>query len=209
MLLNKFAVRKALHFGGQEMSLGAAQGPWCMCQVLCRRPVKHIVLYLQDYQRLLSSQPARRLNPAKLAESSVLKNKLVDTIAFLENLAVKDSAEKDLFFKRLPGAIPGLPLPVLRRKLLPMLAQALTFGGAPAVALGSILQVRTVMQETPCIEGSVLHRLGGLALTRHKFCLCEHQAQMQLLLAGMPSCPVHSRNNYTCLHLHLGMTESK
>ena len=97
---------------------------------------------MQDYQRLLSSQPARRLNPAKLAESSVLKNKLVDTIAFLENLAVKDSAEKDLFFKRLPGAIPGLPLPVLRRKLLPMLAQALTFGGAPAVALGSILQVQ-------------------------------------------------------------------
>lgn len=96
---------------------------------------------MQDYQRLLSSQPARRLNPAKLAESSVLKNKLVDTIAFLENLAVKDSAEKDLFFKRLPQAIPGLPLPVLRRKLLPMLAQALTFGGAPAVALGSILQV--------------------------------------------------------------------
>lgn len=102
-------------------------------------------LYLQDYQRLLSSQPARRLNPSKLAESSVLKNKLVDTIAFLENLAVKDSAEKDLYFKRLPGAIPGLPLPVLRRKLLPMLAQALTFGGAPAVALGSILQVGKVI----------------------------------------------------------------
>ena len=94
---------------------------------------------------MLSSQPARRLNPSKLAESSVLKNKLVDTIAFLENLAVKDSAEKDLYFKRLPGAIPGLPLPVLRRKLLPMLAQALTFGGAPAVALGSILQVGKVI----------------------------------------------------------------
>lgn len=102
---------------------------------------------VQDYQRLLSSQPARRLNPAKLAESSVLKNKLVDTIAFLENLAVKDSAEKDLFFKRLPGAIPDLPLPVLRRKLLPMLAQALTFGGAPAVALGTILQVLLPLTE--------------------------------------------------------------
>lgn len=96
---------------------------------------------LQDYQRLLSSQPARRLNPAKLAESSVLKNKLVDLIAFLENLAVKDSAEKDLFFKRLPQALPTVPLPVQRQKLLPLLSQALTFGGAPAVALSSILQV--------------------------------------------------------------------
>ena len=52
----------------------------------------------------------------------MLKNKLVDLIAFLENLAVKDSQEKDLFFKRLPAAIPNLPQPVAQRKLLPMLA---------------------------------------------------------------------------------------
>ena len=76
----------------------------------------------QDYQRLLSSTPSRRLNPAKLGESGVLKNKLVETISFLENLAVKDSAEKDMFFKRLPAAVPQLPLPVAQLKLLPMLA---------------------------------------------------------------------------------------
>ena len=121
------------------------------CQSIKLSINQSVCVTCQDYQRLLSSQPARRLNPAKLAESSVLKNKLVDTIAFLENLAVKDSAEKDLFFKRLPQAIPGLPLPVLRRKLLPMLAQALTFGGAPAVALGSILQVPHITEiATPC-----------------------------------------------------------
>ena len=72
----------------------------------------------QDYQRLLASQPSRRLNPARLAESGALKTRLVDTIAFLESLAVKDSAEKDLFFKRLPSVIPGLPLPVAQRKVL-------------------------------------------------------------------------------------------
>ena len=49
----------------------------------------------QDYQRLLASNPARRLNPAQLAERNVLKNKLVD-----------------------------LPQPVAQRKLLPMLASA-------------------------------------------------------------------------------------
>ena len=43
----------------------------------------------QDYQRLLGTQPTRRLNPSKIAESSVIKNKLVDTIAFLENMSVK------------------------------------------------------------------------------------------------------------------------
>lgn len=136
-------------FNGQEMG--------SMEELRNTAPIPKPVL--QDYQRLLSSQPARRLNPAKLAESNVLKNKLVDTIAFLENLAVKDSAEKDLFFKRLPQAIPELPLPVLRRKLLPMLAQALTFGGAPAVALGSILQIGNSMDESeftarvvPCVS---------------------------------------------------------
>ncbi|KAL3157198.1 hypothetical protein ABBQ38_001437 [Trebouxia sp. C0009 RCD-2024] len=129
-------------FNGQEMG--------SMEELRNTGPIPKPVL--QDYQRLLSSQPARRLNPAKLAESSVLKNKLVDTIAFLENLAVKDSSEKDLFFKRLPGAIPDLPLPVLRRKLLPMLAQALTFGGAPAVALGTILQIGSSMDEAEFTE---------------------------------------------------------
>ena len=95
----------------------------------------------QDYQRLLASQPSRRLNPSKVAESPSLRNKLVETIAFMEALAVKDSAEKDLFFKRLPAAVPALPLPVAQRKLLPMLGDALSFGGAPAVALGPLLQI--------------------------------------------------------------------
>ena len=62
----------------------------------------------------------------------------------MENLAVKDSSEKDLFFKRLPQSLPSLPLPVAQYKLLPLLSQALEFGGAPAVALGSILQVQLV-----------------------------------------------------------------
>ncbi|KAK9810296.1 hypothetical protein WJX72_008245 [[Myrmecia] bisecta] len=101
---------------------------------------------LQDYQRLLSSQPSRRLNPAKLAESSVLKNKLVDMIAFLENLAVKDSMEKDQFFKRLPPQIPSLPVAVAQRKLLPMLASALEFGGAPSTALAALLQIGQTLE---------------------------------------------------------------
>ncbi len=71
----------------------------------------------QDYQRLLASQPTRRLNTAKLAESSALRTKLVDTISFMESLAVKDSNEKDSFFKRLPTVLPTLPLPVVQRKV--------------------------------------------------------------------------------------------
>ena len=73
---------------------------------------------MQDYQRLLASQSVRRLNPAKVSESAALKTKLVDTIAFLESLAVKDSNEKDIFFKRLPATLPSLPLPVVQKKVL-------------------------------------------------------------------------------------------
>lgn len=75
------------------------------------------VLFAQEYQRLLASQPTRRLNTSKLAESAALKTKLVDTISFMESLAVKDSNEKDMFFKRLPSLLPSLPLPVVQRKV--------------------------------------------------------------------------------------------
>lgn len=49
---------------------------------------------LPYYQKLLASQPARRLNPAKVIEAGVLKNKMAELVAFLENLALKDAAEK-------------------------------------------------------------------------------------------------------------------
>ena len=81
-----------------------------------------MVLCMKDYQRLLASAMTKRLNTSKLAESSALKNKLVEMISFLENLAVKDSSEKDAFFRRLPAAIPSVPVPVAQQKLLPMLA---------------------------------------------------------------------------------------
>ena len=51
-------------------------------------------LHAQEYQRLLGSQPGRRLNPAKLADNAVLHNKLVDITASLENLSVKDRCSR-------------------------------------------------------------------------------------------------------------------
>ena len=104
---------------------------------------------IQDYQRLLASAPARRLNTAKLAaDAGVLKNKLVDTIAFLENLAVKDSSEKDTFFKRLPAAVPQLPLPVAQLKLLPMLAGL----DVLSVAQLQLLLVPTCLQDVLLVK---------------------------------------------------------
>ncbi|KAG2500649.1 hypothetical protein HYH03_001416 [Edaphochlamys debaryana] len=96
---------------------------------------------LGDYQKLLSSAPARRLNPAKVAQSPFLHNRLVEVVAFMENIAVKDSVEKESFFRRLPGILPAIPAPVAVGKLLPLLASALEFGGAPPLAVSSLMVI--------------------------------------------------------------------
>ncbi|GFR47514.1 hypothetical protein Agub_g9146 [Astrephomene gubernaculifera] len=96
---------------------------------------------LQDYQRLLSSAPARRLNPSKVAQCRFLNNRLVEVVAFMENIAVKDTVEKESFFRRLPGILPSIPAPVAVRKLLPLLSSALEFGGAPPLAVSALLVI--------------------------------------------------------------------
>ena len=47
-----------------------------------------LTICAQEYQRLLGTQPARRLNPSRLVDNAVLHNKLVDITASLENLSV-------------------------------------------------------------------------------------------------------------------------
>eukprot|EP01025_Chloroclados_australasicus_P044658 TRINITY_DN4855_c0_g2_i1.p1 TRINITY_DN4855_c0_g2~~TRINITY_DN4855_c0_g2_i1.p1 ORF type:complete len:807 (+),score=106.86 TRINITY_DN4855_c0_g2_i1:50-2422(+) len=102
---------------------------------------------LSDYQKLLGSNPNKRLNPAKLVDSEFLKNQLVELVAFFENLAVKDSVERDHFFRKLPSKLPTVPVPVAQKKILPMLASALEFGSAPAAALGSLLEIGKQLPE--------------------------------------------------------------
>ncbi|XP_015875700.3 uncharacterized protein LOC107412432 [Ziziphus jujuba] len=97
---------------------------------------------LPDYQRLLSSMPSRRLNTSKLIENSeYFQNKLVDTIHFMEILNLKDSVEKDTFFRKLPNLAEQLPRPIVLKKLLPLLASALEFGSAASPALTALLKM--------------------------------------------------------------------
>ncbi|CAL5404759.1 unnamed protein product [Camellia sinensis] len=84
------------------------------------------------YQRLLSSTPAR---------SQYFQNKLVDTIHFMEILNLKDSVEKDTFFRKLPNLAEQLPRQIVLKKLLPLLASALEFGSATAPALTAVLKM--------------------------------------------------------------------
>uniref|UniRef100_A0A7C9AXT2 Protein kinase domain-containing protein n=1 Tax=Opuntia streptacantha TaxID=393608 RepID=A0A7C9AXT2_OPUST len=97
---------------------------------------------LPDYQRLLSSMPSKRLNTSKLVENSeYFQNKLVDTIHFMEVLSLKDSVEKDTFFRKLPTLSEQLPRQIVLKKILPVLASALEFGSAAAPALTALLKM--------------------------------------------------------------------
>uniref|UniRef100_A0A0D9YGL6 Protein kinase domain-containing protein n=1 Tax=Oryza glumipatula TaxID=40148 RepID=A0A0D9YGL6_9ORYZ len=97
---------------------------------------------LPDYQRLLSSAPSRRMNPFKLIDNSeFFQNKLVETIQFMEVLNLKDSVEKDSFFRKLPNIAEQLPREIVLKKLLPVLASALEFGSAAAPALVVLLKM--------------------------------------------------------------------
>ncbi|KAL5991332.1 hypothetical protein ACLOJK_012239 [Asimina triloba] len=97
---------------------------------------------LPDYRRLLSSMPSRRLNASKLIDNSeYFQNKLVETIQFMEVLNLKDSVEKDSFFRKLPNLVEQLPRQIVLKKLLPLLASALEFGSAAAPALTALLKM--------------------------------------------------------------------
>lgn len=97
---------------------------------------------LPDYQRLLSSTPSRRLNSSKLVENcEYFQNKLLDTIHFMEILNLKDSVEKDTFFRKLPTLTEQLPREIVLKKILPLLGSALEFGSAAAPALIPFLKI--------------------------------------------------------------------
>ena len=63
----------------------------------------------------------------------------MDTLTFLEKLSLKDGADKDLFFRRLNATLDQLPLAVVQRKVLPLIASGLEFGSAPGGALTCLL----------------------------------------------------------------------
>ncbi|XP_014514566.1 N-terminal kinase-like protein [Vigna radiata var. radiata] len=109
---------------------------------------------LPDYQRLLSSTPSRRLNTSKLIENSeYFQNKLVDTIHFMEILSLKDSVEKDTFFRKLPNLSEQLPQQIVLKKLLPLLASALEYGSASAPALTALLKMGSALSsEEFCVK---------------------------------------------------------
>ncbi|KAK8674788.1 hypothetical protein V6N13_032891 [Hibiscus sabdariffa] len=96
---------------------------------------------LPDYQRLLSSLPSRRLNTSKLIDNSeFFQIKLEDTIHFMEILSLKDSVERDTFFRKLPTLAEQLHCQIVLNKIFPLLTSALEYGSAATHALNALLK---------------------------------------------------------------------
>jgi len=99
---------------------------------------------LRDYQQMLTSNAANRLDLAEfVAESDFFDNNYVQTCLFLENIALKEAQEKDKFFKQLDTLIDVFPQSTSKYKILPHLVTAVDYGGAGANSrvLGPLLKI--------------------------------------------------------------------
>jgi SCY1-like protein 1 len=73
------------------------------------------------------------------------KNKFVDTLLFLDEFQLKDSAEKQTFFKSLQDNLTLFPDDIAKNKILPKLIETYDFGDAgshiliPMFKLGRLL----------------------------------------------------------------------
>jgi len=101
---------------------------------------------LPQYQKLLFSSSSGRLNPNDLLESPYFQqSQLVSMCLFLDNIALKDDAEKDEFFRSLPEKIGDLPADCLVYRVLPPLIQALDFGTGNARVFPSVIRIGAMM----------------------------------------------------------------
>ena len=89
------------------------------------------------YKDMLRGDPKQRPAPSQFLERGLAKggyfvNDLVQAGLFLETFALKDSHEKDAFFRKLTESVDVLPLPFVKHRVLPELLQALEFGNGSA-----------------------------------------------------------------------------
>ena len=98
-----------------------------------------------EYKDLL--RPFQRRTMENFLGSRYFKDDYVQSMFFLETIALKDDYEKDQFFKRLQPLIQALPPEVSRFKVLPELVKGLDYGTANFRVLGPILEIGEGMSE--------------------------------------------------------------
>lgn len=115
------------------------------------------------YCELVGASPTSRPNPADIITkcrkpSGFFKNDLVDTLLFLEEIQIKDKAEKNRFFGALTNQLDNFPDNVCRQKILPQLITAFEYGDAGSAVLAPMFKLGRLLDEieyqkriVPCV----------------------------------------------------------
>ncbi|KAL1377690.1 hypothetical protein pipiens_016093 [Culex pipiens pipiens] len=115
------------------------------------------------YCELVGASPANRPNPADVITKcrkpgGFFKNDLVDTLLFLEEIQIKDKAEKNRFFSALTPQLDNFPDNVCKNKILPQLITAYEYGDAGSAVLAPMFKLGRLLDEVeyqkrivPCV----------------------------------------------------------
>ncbi|XP_058443851.1 N-terminal kinase-like protein isoform X2 [Malaya genurostris] len=115
------------------------------------------------YCELVGASPANRPNPADVITKcrkpgGFFKNDLVDTLLFLEEIQIKDKAEKNRFFSGLTSQLDNFPDNVCKNKILPQLITAYEYGDAGSAVLAPMFKLGRLLDEVeyqkrivPCV----------------------------------------------------------
>ncbi|XP_015266276.1 PREDICTED: N-terminal kinase-like protein [Gekko japonicus] len=98
------------------------------------------------YCELVGANPKLRPNPAKFLQNccgpgGFMDNHFVETNLFLEEIQIKEPAERQKFFQELSTHLDTFPEDFCRHKVLPQLLTAFEFGSAGAVILTPLFKV--------------------------------------------------------------------
>lgn len=115
------------------------------------------------YCELVGANPASRPNPADIITrcrkpEGFFKNDLVDTLLFLEEIQIKDKAEKLRFFNSMTAQLDNFPPHVCKEKILPQLITAYEYGDAGSAILPPMFKLGNLLDESeyqkrivPCV----------------------------------------------------------
>ncbi|KAK0138971.1 N-terminal kinase-like protein [Merluccius polli] len=103
-------------------------------------------LLVPHYCELVGANPRARPNPARFlqncrAAGGFLSNNFVESNLFLEEIQIKEPAEKQQFFQDLSDHLDSFPEDFCKHKVLPQLLTAFEFGNAGAVVLTPLFKV--------------------------------------------------------------------
>ncbi|KAL1920476.1 uncharacterized protein VTP21DRAFT_853 [Calcarisporiella thermophila] len=99
-----------------------------------------------EYKALLNPSPRTRPDVTRfidfgLRQNGYFQDNLIQVNLFLENLAMKDTKEKEAFYKKLDGIIDKLPSEICKYKILNELINAFEYGSGGAKVLGPIMKI--------------------------------------------------------------------